>query len=499
MNEVHGQLEFARDAWCGELHEGQVGEQVRLMGWIQRRRDLGGLIFVDLRDRSGICQIVFNPQTNPEAHRLAGTLRSEYVVAIRGYVRMRTPETINPNLPTGRIEVEPEELVILNRAKTPPFPIEDHIQVDETVRLHYRYLDLRRPSMLKNLVLRHRVVKTVRDFFDQHGFLEIETPMLTRSTPEGARDFLVPTRQAGEFYALPQSPQLFKQILMVSGVDRYVQIARCFRDEDLRADRQPEFTQIDLEMSFVTRDEIMNLMEQLMKQVFAVIGYDLALPLPRMTYDEAMLRYGSDKPDLRFGMEIHEVSDLFAESSFRVFQMALASQGVIRAIVVPGGAQFSRKEMDDLTQFAVGFGAKGLAWVAWEGDDQLRSPIAKFISDREREALRDRLQPKAGDLLLMVADQAQTAAEVLGQLRLHLAERLNLIPSDSRFKLVWITDFPMFEWDAEENRWQAKHNPFTSPLPEDLPLLQDNPGQARSLAYDLVMDGVEIGGGSLRN
>lgn len=492
-------IDLTTRTWCGEVRVEQVDEEVTLMGWVQRRRDLGGLIFVDLRDRTGICQLVFNPQTNAAAHALADTLRSEYVIAVRGIVRKRSPETVNPKIKTGEVEVEPTLMTILNKAKTPPFPIEDSIQVDETVRLRYRYLDLRRPEMQRNIALRHRVVKAARDFFDEQGFYEIETPMLTRSTPEGARDFLVPSRHSpGEFYALPQSPQLFKQLLMVSGLERYFQIVRCFRDEDLRADRQYEFTQIDVEMSFINQETIMSLMEQLLARMFSIVGKSLTLPIPRMTYREAMLRYGTDKPDLRYGLEIHDITELFHDTTFQVFRKTVEQGGVIRAVVVPGASDLSRKEMDELTAVAIEFGAKGLAWLAWENAENVRSPIAKFIQNSERSALEEQLKLHAGDLVLIVADAENVAASVLGQLRVHCAERFDLIPANGEDRLIWITEFPMFEWNDDERRWQAMHHPFTSPFEDDLPLLLTEPERVRAQAYDLVMNGTEIGGGSIR-
>ncbi|MHB9144412.1 MAG: aspartate--tRNA ligase [Symbiobacteriia bacterium] len=493
---LHG---LKRTHRCGLLTEAQIGQSVALNGWVARRRDLGGLVFMDLRDRTGIVQVVFHPEVSPEAFAKADQVRSEYVVAVRGEVRRRDPGAVNPNLATGTIEVFAQELRILNPAKTPPFYLTDNVDVDELVRLKYRYLDLRRPEMQKNLILRHRLTKHVRDFFDQNGFLEIETPMLTKSTPEGARDYLVPSRvNPGEFYALPQSPQIFKQLLMVSGIERYVQIVRCFRDEDLRADRQPEFTQIDVEMSFIERDDVLSLMEELMTGLFqSVMDVTMKAPFPRLTYQEAMARFGSDKPDLRFGMELTDLSAAVAESAFKVFAQAVTGGGQVGGINAKGCGSYSRKEIDELTEIAKTFGAKGLAWLVVGEGGEHRSSFAKFCAPAEVEAIISRLEGKPGDLLLIVADQPKAVAESLGHLRLEFGRRLKLYDPDS-FHLSWVVDFPLLEFDADENRWVAVHHPFTSPLPEDREKLVTAPGEARANAYDLVLNGVELGGGSIR-
>lgn len=483
---------------CGKLTVDNAREEVVLCGWVARRRDHGGLIFIDLRDRSGIVQAVFSPDLEQEAFAKAETVRSEYVVAVRGEVRRRSPETVNPHLPTGQIEVVGRELRILNEAKTPPFYIIDGVDVDETVRLRYRYLDLRRPEMQHNFQLRHQVTKAMRDFFDAHGFWEIETPMLTKSTPEGARDYLVPSRvNPGKFYALPQSPQLFKQILMVSGMEKYFQIVRCFRDEDLRADRQPEFTQLDVEMSFIDREDIMSLMEEMVAYVFAkTIGVSVARPFLRLTYDEAMDRFGSDKPDMRFGMELQDVSALVKDSDFQVFAGTVAAGGRVKCVTVPGYAQAPRRELDGLVDFVKQYGAKGLAWVALTKEG-VKSPIAKFFTAPALQKICQAAGANKGDLLLFVADQRPVANIALGQLRLEMARRLNLIKSDT-MKFLWVTDFPMFEYSTEEQRWVAMHHPFTSPRDEDVPLLATAPERVKAKAYDMVLNGTEIGGGSIR-
>lgn len=483
---------------CGSLRNTDIGKDATLMGWVQTRRDHGGLIFIDLRDREGMTQVVFNPTLSPDVHREAKELRSEDVVAVRGRVEARPVGTVNAHLVTGEVELIAAELEILNPAKTPPFPIEDNTLVSENLRLKYRYMDLRRPRMLGNLKRRHQILKTVRNFLDGHGFIEVETPHLTKSTPEGARDYLVPSRvNPGQFYALPQSPQLFKQILMVAGIERYYQIARCFRDEDLRADRQPEFTQIDLELSFVGREEILSLMEAMIEEVFqGVKNIRLPIPFPKLTYEEAMDRYGSDKPDLRFGLEIHDVSSLAAESSFKVFQEALNQKGAVKAMVLEGKATLSRKELDELTEAAKALGAKGLAWVKISPDG-FESPIVKFLGDSLLRNLSIALSAKAGDLLLFIADQIKVARVAMGGLRLQMAERFQMIPAD-QFRFVWVTDFPWLEYDETEQRYIAMHHPFTSPMDEDIPLLETEPRRVRAKAYDLVLNGSEIGGGSIR-
>ncbi|MEH7343608.1 aspartate--tRNA ligase [Bacillus sp. JJ1532] len=490
---------FGRTYYCGEVTEAAIGEKVILKGWVQKRRDLGGLIFIDLRDRTGIIQIVFNPEVSQEALAIAEKVRNEYVLDIEGEVIARGEGTINENLATGRIEVLVKKISILNEAKTPPFMVDDKTDVSEDIRLKYRYLDLRRPAMFETLKMRHQVTKAMRDFLDGEGFLDIETPILTKSTPEGARDYLVPSRvHPGEFYALPQSPQIFKQLLMVGGFERYYQIARCFRDEDLRADRQPEFTQVDMEMSFMSQDEIIGLMENMMKKVMKEVkGLDIQLPFHRMTYQEAMDRFGSDKPDTRFGMELTDLSEIVKDSSFKVFAGAVSSGGQVKAINVKnGGSQYSRKDIDALTEFAAVYGAKGLAWLKAE-EDGLKGPIAKFITEEEQKAMTATLSVETGDLLLFVADKKNIVADALGALRLKLGKELGLI-DQSKFNFLWITDWPLLEYDEEAGRYFAAHHPFTMPFREDLELLETNPSEVRAQAYDLVLNGYELGGGSLR-
>ena len=482
---------------CGELRRNHVGETVTLNGWVQRRRDHGSVLFVDIRDRHGITQIVFNSDAFPIVHSQGEKLGSEDVIAVTGIVGRRPEGANNPNLATGDIEVLVQHLDIVNEAKTPPFMIEDDADVTDTLRLKYRYLDLRRPKMQRLLELRHRVSAVVRAYLNEQDFLEVETPMLTKSTPEGARDYLVPSRvNPGTFFALPQSPQLFKQILMVAGTDRYYQIARCFRDEDLRFDRQPEFTQIDIEMSFVDREQIMSLMESMIALVFKeTAGIDLAPPFPRMTYADAIGRYGSDKPDLRFGMRLHDLNDFAAKSDFKVFKDTVAKGGMVKAIVVKGGASIPRSRIDTLGETAKSFGAKGLAWVKVIGDGQLESVIAKFLDARTLLAA----VPDAtiGDLLLFVADTPGVVHDVLGRLRLLLAEELNLIDR-SLWRPLWVIDFPLLDYDREAKRYVAMHHPFTAPLDEDLPLFESDPARVRAKAYDMVLNGNEIGGGSIR-
>lgn len=492
------QVDWQRTHVCSQLPE-LVGREVILNGWVQRRRDHGGLIFVDLRDRSGVVQVVFSPDTAPACFSLAEEIRSEYVLAVKGSVHPRPLGTENPRLKTGSIEVQAQNAWILNTARTPPFYIEDNIDVDETVRLKYRYLDLRRPELQRNMVFRHRAAKAVRDFLDAHGFLEIETPMLTLSTPEGARDFLVPSRlNPGRFYALPQSPQLFKQLLMVAGLERYFQLARCFRDEDLRADRQPEFTQIDIEMSFITASDIQALMEEMMVTIIReVLGRSITAPFPRISYQEAMARYGSDKPDLRFGLPLVEASTAFAGTNIQVFRQVLGKGGCIRGLKAPGCAGFSRREIDELTAVVTQLGAKGLAWIALEPQGKVRSPLARALAEEELAQLQSLFRAEEGDLLLLVAADEHVAAMAMGQLRLYLGRKLNLIDEDS-LVFVWVTDFPLLEWDNEEERYVAVHHPFTSPVDEDLQYLESDPGKVRAKAYDLVLNGVEIGGGSIR-
>jgi aspartyl-tRNA synthetase len=482
---------------CGELTRSHAGQAVVVNGWIHGRRDHGSVLFIDLRDRHGVTQVVFKAEQVPQVHARADALRSEDVVAVRGRVSVRPEGAANPNLSTGEIEVMAEDLEVLNDAKTPPFPIEDDADVTEALRLKYRYLDLRRPIMQRLMRLRHEVTQTVREYLNHEGFLEIETPMLTKSTPEGARDYLVPSRvNPGTFFALPQSPQLFKQILMVSGADRYYQIARCFRDEDLRNDRQPEFTQIDLEMSFVDRDQVMGMAEQMLRRVFTSIkNLALPTPFPRMTYQEALDRYGSDKPDLRFGMELHDLAAFAQRSEFKVFKEAVATGGIVKALVVKGGGSFARSRIDALGEKAKGFGAKGLAWVKVLPDRQLESVIAKFLNSGALLAAIPAAEP--GDLLLFAADRPKVVYDVLGRLRLMLAEELSLIDTQA-WRALWIVDFPLVDYDQTEKRLVAMHHPFTAPRDEDLPYLDSAPEKVRAKAYDLVLNGNEIGGGSIR-
>ena len=487
-----------RDHYCGKLTNQDAGKEVTIMGWVQRRRDHGGLIFVDLRDRYGIAQVVFSPDTAEEAFNKAETVRSEYVLAVKGMVRERPEGTINPNIPTGGIEIYADELRILNKAKTPPFYIEDDVAVDELVRLKYRYLDLRRPEMYKCIELRHKLTMAMRRYLDHEGFLEIETPILSKSTPEGARDYLVPSRiYPGQFFALPQSPQLYKQLLMVSGMEKYFQIARCFRDEDLRADRQPEFSQLDIEMSFVEVEDIINMAEGLMKAIFAEsLNKDIEIPFKRLTYQEAMSRYGSDKPDTRFELEIHDIADIAVKSEFKVFASVAEKGGWVRGINAKGCSKYSRKELDDLVAFVGIYGAKGLAWII-VGEDGLKSPILKFFTEEQIEAICQRMGAEKGDLLLFVAADQKTAADSLGHLRLEIARREGLI-DPGQLNFLWVTEFPMMEYDDEEKRWVAIHHPFTSPMDEDLSYLMEDTGKVRAKAYDLVLNGTELGGGSIR-
>lgn len=483
---------------CGVLRKEDAGREVVLMGWAQRWRDHGGVIFIDLRDRMGVTQVVFNPEHNEEVHRIADSIRSEWVIAVKGEVLERPDGMINPKMATGEIEVMVSELKILNKAKTPPFMIEDDAEVSENLRLAYRYLDLRRPAVTKNLILRHNTAACVREFLNENGFLDIETPVLTKSTPEGARDYLVPSRvNQGQFYALPQSPQLFKQLLMVAGYDRYYQIVRCFRDEDLRADRQPEFTQIDMEMSFVGEEDVMNVAEQMMAAVFEkVLGKKIKTPFDRLTYKEAMDRYGLDKPDLRFGLELVDVSPIVAGSNFKVFASVVKKGGMVKALNAKGCIGFSRKEIDDLTDFAAVYGAKGLAWIKVK-EDGWQSPIAKFFTDEEKDAMAKALDMEAGDLIFFVADNTKVANDALGNLRNHVAKKLGLI-DDNEFRFLWVTEFPLVEYDDQDKRYVALHHPFTAPMEEDLELMESDPGAVRSRAYDMVLNGTEVGGGSIR-
>ena len=484
---------------CNDLGKGNVGEEVVLMGWVLRRRDHGGVIFIDLRDRWGLTQVVFNPEIDAEAHAKAHQLRSEWVLAIKGRVAARPDDMANPKLATGEIEVMASELRILNSSETPPFPLDEDIEISDNLRLQYRYLDLRRPEMTANMVMRHRAVQAIRTYLNDHGFLDIETPMLTRSTPEGARDYLVPSRvNAGKFYALPQSPQLFKQLLMIAGMDRYYQIVKCFRDEDLRADRQPEFTQIDMELSFVDEEQVITVTEGMIATLFKeTLGLELTPPFARMTYDEAINRYGTDRPDTRFAMEIVDLTSIAATCGFKVFRDVADGGGTVRAINAKGCGSFSRKDLDDLTNYAVQLGAKGLAWVKMKEDGEWQSPIAKFFTDDERAAIARELDAVEGDLFFFGADKPAAVCQVLSELRLELARRLGLLKKDV-FNFTWVTDFPLVEYDDKEKRFQALHHPFTAPREEDVDRLESDPGSVYSRAYDLVLNGTEIGGGSIR-
>jgi len=488
-----------RSHHCGELRTKEVAQEVVLCGWVSRRRDHGGLIFVDLRDRSGFVQVVFDESEMGEGtFQKAESLRSEFVIAVRGKVRSRDAETINLHMETGEIEVYCTELRVLNKAKTPPFYIQDNIDVDETLRLKYRYLDLRRPEMQKNIILRHRVTKIMRDYFDRNGFIEIETPMLTKSTPEGARDYLVPSRvNPGSFYALPQSPQIFKQILMVAGFEKYFQIVRCFRDEDLRADRQPEFTQLDIEMSFIDQETILTMMEGMITELFdRAIGAKINGPFLRMTWDDAMESFGSDKPDLRFNMELMDISKYVRGSDFKVFESVLNNGGQVKVINVEGYANIPRRELDGLVEYVKNYGAKGLAWIQYV-EDGVKSPFKKFFSDEKFEEIRQACNAKTGDLLLVIADKPSVVAQSLGELRLEMGRRRNLIDPD-KLSFLWVIDFPMFEYIEEDKRWKAMHHPFTAPRDDDMQYLMSDPGRVKAKAYDMVLNGTEIGGGSLR-
>lgn len=488
-----------RNHYCGTLAKADNEKEVVLCGWVAKRRDHGGLIFIDLRDRSGIVQVVVDPDHAGEDFAKAEAIRSEYVIKVHGVVRLRSEETINPNLATGEVEVVAKELEVLNSAKTPPFYIQDGIDVDENLRLKYRYLDLRRPEMQRNLMLRHKVTKLMRDYMDNYDFCEIETPMLTKSTPEGARDYLVPSRvNPGKFYALPQSPQIFKQLLMVAGMERYFQIVRCFRDEDLRADRQPEFTQLDIEMSFVDADDIMDMTEGLIRHVFkGALGVDLPEKFQRMTWDEAMDKYGSDKPDLRFGMELINMTEAVKGSEFKVFNDIIDKGGIVKAINVKGDAGIPRRELDGLVNFVAIYGAKGLAWMQIQPDGSVKSPIAKFFSEEYLANILKTAEAEPGDLLLFVADKPSVVAAALGALRIEMAKRRGLI-DENKLAFTWVVDFPMFEYSEEEKRYVAMHHPFTSPREEDIPLLATDPGKVYAKAYDMVLNGTEIGGGSIR-
>ncbi len=483
---------------CGGLSAKNIDEEVLLCGWVATVRDHGGLLFVDLRDRYGVTQVVFNPEENAELHDRAQALRTEYVISVKGKVGRRPEGMENPKLATGEIEVRADDMDLLNHSETPPFEMDTTDPLSPDIRLRYRYLDLRRPAMQEGMLIRHRVARCIRSFLDDLGFVDIETPMLTKSTPEGARDYLVPSRvHPGKFFALPQSPQLFKQILMVSGFDKYYQIVRCFRDEDLRADRQPEFTQLDMEMSFVGQDEIIAVIEGMMKAIFSeILDREIETPFPRLTWAEAMGRYGTDRPDLRYGLEFTCVNDIAEACDFKVFKSVVAGGGEVRGFCAPGGASLPRRGLDDLTAFVGEFGARGLVWMRVQ-ESEINSPVAKFFEPAQLDALRDRLGAKPGDILFFVADKPAVAAAALGELRQEVARRLDLIPKDE-FKFCWVVDFPLLEWNEEEKRHEARHHPFTSPRPEQLDRLEENPAEVNALAHDVVLNGIEIGGGSIR-
>ncbi|MDA8429366.1 MAG: aspartate--tRNA ligase [Geobacteraceae bacterium] len=489
---------WKRTHYCGDLTAQDIGREVILMGWALRRRDHGGLIFIDLRDREGIAQIVFDPEVNAQGHAVAESVRSEFVLAIKGTVIPRPEGTVNPNMKTGQVEIQVSECKLLNRSKPLPFMLDEHSEINENIRLKYRYLDLRRPQLQNNLILRSKVSQLTRGYLTENGFIELETPFLTKSTPEGARDFLVPSRiNQGSFYALPQSPQIFKQILMISGFDKYFQVVRCFRDEDLRADRQPEFTQIDCEMSFIDQEDIITVMEGLIARIFTEAkGATVQLPVERLTYAEAIRRFGVDNPDLRFGMELCDLTEIVKASGFKVFAEVAAKGGIIKGINAKGCARFSRKDIDDLTEFVKIYGAKGLAYVKFE-NGEWHSPIAKFFTPEKIATMNSSFGAEEGDLLFFVADKPKVVNDSLGKLRNHLANLLKLTSKDE-YRFVWITEFPLLEWDEDEGRWCAVHHPFTAPMDEDLEYVESDPGRCRAKAYDLVLNGNEIGGGSIR-
>ena len=495
MGEALGGMK--RTNMCGELREENIDSKVTVMGWVQRKRNLGGLIFVDLRDRTGILQVVFGDKINSEAFKKADDIRSEYCIAATGVIVKR--ESPNKDLPTGMVELKGESIKILSESETPPIYIKENLDASENIRLKYRYLDLRRPDMQRIFMIRHKTAKVVRNFLDENGFLEIETPMLTKSTPEGARDYLVPSRNyPGMFYALPQSPQLFKQLLMVSGFDKYFQIVRCFRDEDLRANRQPEFTQIDMELSFVDAEDVISINEKLLKKVFKEIaGVDVKLPIERMPYKTAMEKYGSDKPDLRFGMEINDISDVVKDIDFNVFKSAIDNGGSVRAIVAPNCAAMGRKQIDKLVEFVKTFKAKGLVWIACR-DNEIKSSVSKFVNEDQTKAIINKLNAKKGDLILIAAGKNSVVFQSLGALRIHMAKELNLLENNKDFRFVWVTEFPLLSYNEEEERYQAEHHPFTMPMDEDIQYLDSDPGRVRAKAYDIVLNGEELGGGSIR-
>jgi aspartyl-tRNA synthetase len=484
---------------CGDLRESNIGERIVLNGWVAIRRDLGGVIFIEIRDRYGLTQVVFEPSFNEETHEHAKKLRSEFVISVEGTVRKRPEGTENPALPTGNVDVMVDKLIILNSAETPPFPIENNIDANEDLRLKFRYLDLRRTEMQSNFLLRHKMCQIARNYFDKNSFVEIETPILTKSTPEGARDFLVPSRMhKGKFYALPQSPQQYKQILMVSGFDRYYQIVKCFRDEDLRADRQYEFTQIDVEMSFVDVEDIFEMVEGLMKVYFKeILNQDIELPIRRLSYDDAMEKYGSDKPDLRFGLEMITLNEVFTKSEFKVFKDSIEKGGILTGLLAKGCGDYTRNQLDGLTDFVKKLGAGGLIWMRVK-ENEIEAPIAKFLSDEEKQNLKMKMNAEPGDLIFILTGPKTKTLSIMGTLRLEMAKRMSLIKSDSPHSLLWVTDFPLFEWDDETKRYYAMHHPFTSPKVEDIPYMEKDLGKVRARAYDLVLNGNEIAGGSIR-
>jgi len=497
-NSMQEDINKYKTHWCGKISKEEVSKRVDLAGWVSTVRDLGGIIFVEIRDRSGLFQIVSDPRINPEIHKIFEQLKDEYVIKVSGIITERPQETYNPNLPTGQTEMYPDRVEILSEAKLLPFAVDDDQEVSEDLRLKYRYLDIRRPKVLNNLILRHKIVSAVRNFLNQNDFLEVETPVLIKTTPEGARDYLVPSRvHPTKFYALPQSPQIFKQLLMVGGVERYYQIARCFRDEDLRADRQPEFTQVDIEMSFIGQNDIMQITEGIIISSFKEAGVEINAPFKRISYQEAMEKYGSDRPDTRFALELFDVSDIMVNSEFSAFADQVKSGGTVRAIKIPGIANYSRKDMDDIRSLVVSFGAKGLAWITYNEDGTVKSPILKYLNEENIAEIQNRADAQKGDIVFFVADKHKVVFDVLGRFRLYFGEKLNLIDKNIH-DLLWVVDFPMYEYDEEKQRFVAVHHPFTSPKPEDLALMDTNPENCRANAYDIVYNGTEIGGGSIR-
>ncbi len=491
-------LSSYKTCFCGEVKEDLIGQEIKLSGWCANIRDLGGIIFVEMRDRFGLFQIVADPQINPEVHNVLSKLKDEFVITAIGKVSKRPDDTINENLKTGTIEMYPDKVEILSEAKLLPFQLDENVEVSEDVRLKYRYLDLRRPSVSEKLVLRHNVVKAIRDYLNSENFLEVETPILIKTTPEGARDYLVPSRvHPNKFYALPQSPQIFKQMLMVGGIERYYQIAKCFRDEDLRSDRQPEFSQVDIEMSFVNQEDIINMMENLLERAFKVAGIEVKPPFIRMTYQEAMDRFGSDRPDTRFGLELFDVSDVMGKSDFTAFADIINNGGIAKAIRIPNIASYSRKDLDDTRNLALHFGAKGLAWITYCEDGTVKSPILKYLKEDEIKVIQERSQAVSGDIVFFVCDEPKTVYDVMGRFRLHFGEKLGLIDKDKN-NFLWITDFPMFEYSKEDDRYVSVHHPFTMPNPEDIDKMENDKANCRSIAYDIVYNGVELGGGSVR-